>query len=603
MTWDPDGAGPLAAQLVAGGSFYRVGGETVSHITRWDGAAWQPFGDGMSGGDSGGTHVLSLTTWDADGSGPLPAQLVAGGIFNTAGGVTVNGVARWDGAAWQPFGSGVDDSTFPYVYSLSTWDPDGSGPMPVQLVAGGAFNRIGGAAVYHIARWDGASWRAFGSGLNGFIHAVTTWDPDASGPVPAQLVVGDSSITAGFGSENNILHWDGSAWRPFGSGLSGSASPDRLALTIWDPDGPGPLPAQPVAGGDFFFAGSERVNLIARWDGAAWQPLGSGMNNTVFALTTWDPDGTGPMPEQVVAAGEFTNAGDVAVNRIAHWDGAAWQPFGSGMNSNSSPYVLALTTWDPDGSGPLTAQLVAGGAFPTAGGVTVNNIARWDGAAWQPFGSGVSGSVNAFAEWDPDGSGPLTAQLVAGGHFPTAGGVTVNSIARWDGAAWQPFGSGMNGRVLALTTWDADGPGPQPVQLAAAGYFTTAGGVMNNRIARWDGSAWRPFGSGMNSLVYALKAWDPDGSGPLPEQLIAGGAFSTAGGLPAGYLATWSTRSPLEPVCRGDFNNSGSVSVQDIFDFLGAYFAVDARADFNGDGAVSLQDVLDFLGAYFAGCS
>ena len=35
----------------------------------------------------------------------------------------------------------------------------------------------------------------------------------------------------------------------------------------------------------------------------------------------------------------------------------------------------ALTTWDPDGNGPLPAQLVAGGAFTTAGGVTVNGIA------------------------------------------------------------------------------------------------------------------------------------------------------------------------------------------------------------------------------------
>ncbi len=62
------------------------------------------------------------------------------------------------------------------------------------------------------------------------------------------------------------------------------------------------------------------------------------------------------------------------------------------------------------------------------------------------------------------------------------------------------------------------------------------------------------------------------------------------------------TRSPLPPACPADFNNSGSVSVQDIFDFLGAYFAASPSADFNADGAVSLQDILDFLGAYFSGC-
>jgi hypothetical protein len=42
--------------------------------------------------------------------------------------------------------------------------------------------------------------------------------------------------------------------------------------------------------------------------------------------------------------------------------------------------------------------------------------------------------------------------------------------------------------------------------------------------------------------------------------------------------------------------------VQDIFDFLTAYFAGDLRADFNHSGAISVQDIFDFLAAYFAGC-
>jgi hypothetical protein len=32
--------------------------------------------------------------------------------------------------------------------------------------------------------------------------------------------------------------------------------------------------------------------------------------------------------------------------------------------------------------------------------------------------------------------------LIAGGWFTTAGGQTVNRIARWDGSAWHPFTSG-----------------------------------------------------------------------------------------------------------------------------------------------------------------
>ena len=37
--------------------------------------------------------------------------------------------------------------------------------------------------------------------------------------------------------------------------------------------------------------------------------------------------------------------------------------------------------------------------------------------------------------------------LYAGGYFTTAGGVTANYIAKWDGSAWSALGSGMNERL------------------------------------------------------------------------------------------------------------------------------------------------------------
>ncbi|HMN39723.1 MAG TPA: GC-type dockerin domain-anchored protein [Phycisphaerales bacterium] len=53
--------------------------------------------------------------------------------------------------------------------------------------------------------------------------------------------------------------------------------------------------------------------------------------------------------------------------------------------------------------------------------------------------------------------------------------------------------------------------------------------------------------------------------------------------------------------CRCDVNNSGDITVQDIFDFLNLWFANnDPRADFNGDGQVSVQDIFDFLSCWFS---
>lgn len=61
---------------------------------------------------------------------------------------------------------------------------------------------------------------------------------------------------------------------------------------------------------------------------------------------------------------------------------------------------------------------------------------------------------------------------------------------------------------------------------------------------------------------------------------------------------------PLNPTtcCAANINGSGGLSVQDIFDFLAAYFSNDPHADFNSTGGISVQDIFDFLAAYFAGC-
>lgn len=54
------------------------------------------------------------------------------------------------------------------------------------------------------------------------------------------------------------------------------------------------------------------------------------------------------------------------------------------------------------------------------------------------------------------------------------------------------------------------------------------------------------------------------------------------------------------PPCPCDFNGQSGLTVQDIFDFLAAYFA--GAADFNNDSITSVQDIFDFLSCYFSGC-
>ena len=73
-------------------------------------------------------------------------------------------------------------------------------------------------------------------------------------------------------------------------------------------------------------------------------------------------------------------------------------------------------------------------------------------------------------------------------------------------------------------------------------------------------------------------------------------------------LGTGNTSRSFTPIsivtacCPADFNGAGGVTVQDIFDFLAAWFAGNPSADFNGVSGVTVQDIFDFLAAWFMGC-
>ena len=350
---------------------------------------------------------------------------------------------------------------------------------------------MGGLDANHVARWDGSVWQTLGTGVDEYVEALTTFDPDGAGPQSALLIAGGAFTFAGGAEVSKVATWDGGAWQPLGLGMDGVV----FALATFEPEGVNPQPPQLIAGGTMQFAGQVILNRIGRWNGTSWQPLGTGMNSHVFALTTFTPDGAGPQPSQLIAAGNFTTAGEVAANRIARWDGTAWHTLGTGLNSA----VYALTTFDPDGAAHQPAQLIAAGLFTSAGGVTANRIARWDGSTWQPLGAGMNFGVRALTTFDPDGDGPQASQLIAAGNFTTAGGVAADRIARWDGSAWHPVGKLVDGSILALTTFDPDGDDRVAFpRLCVGGYFTQAGSQVSAYFAQWgnDSALWKAASSG-----------------------------------------------------------------------------------------------------------
>ncbi|MFN7020983.1 MAG: matrixin family metalloprotease [Phycisphaerales bacterium] len=71
----------------------------------------------------------------------------------------------------------------------------------------------------------------------------------------------------------------------------------------------------------------------------------------------------------------------------------------------------------------------------------------------------------------------------------------------------------------------------------------------------------------------------------------------------SGYNGLSGTGTMRITCCPADFNLSGVVSVQDLFDYLAAYFAGDPNADVNASGALTVQDLFDYMALYFAGCA
>jgi hypothetical protein len=519
-----DGGGGPA--LYAGGGFHLASGVAASKVARWDGSSWSPLGSGISG--LGISFVEALAVYD-DGGGPA---LYAAGWFFYAGGVTANGIAKWDGSTWAPLQSEVTS----IVRALAVFD-DGGDPT---LCAGGMFQSAAGVGGYGIAKWDGSSWSQMGDGLNSDVRALAVFE-DGDGP---GLYAGGELTYAGGVAANLIARWDGSAWSPLGPGLSGTSNSAVAALAVFD-DGGGPAL---YAGGLFTFADGVPANGIARWDGSTWSSVGggfemSGAEGAANALAVFD-DGGGPA---LYAGGWFTSAGGVDASYIAKWDGTSWSPVGSGTNSP----VVTLAVFD-DGAGPA---LYAGGSFTSAGGVAASRIARWNGSTWSPLGSGMDWSVRALAVFD-DGGGEA---LFAGGAFTTAGGASANSVAKWDGTTWSPLGTGMSGtsagNVAALAVFD-DGGGEA---LFAGGVFASAGGIAAKNVAKWDGSAWSPLGSGVDGFSFPyVAAFAPfdDGAGAA---LYAGGAFTSAIDSGDSYLARWGCASALVPV-PGCFGNAARLN-------------------------------------------
>lgn len=255
------------------------------------------------------------------------------------------------------------------------------------------------------------SWNTLGTGFDLWVNTAIEYNGD--------LIVGGDFTQVGQIAARSIARWDGSEWHAMGTGLHGEV----LALEVYS----GQLIAgvQPAYWDTSSHPVPDTTTWIAKWDGSSWIDLEfpDTTAGDFHDFTIWDG--------KLVVAGMFEVANGAPSNHVAAWNGVSWEPLGGGLQETSSGMVWSLAVYQDD----LYAM---GGSIVNAAGDTINGIARFDGAEWQPLGSGLTSNryddpgqrLEVFRDKLVVGSSRLTA----------AGGIPVNYVATWDGVSWADFG-------------------------------------------------------------------------------------------------------------------------------------------------------------------
>jgi len=498
-----------------------------------------PFdnGSGPIGVDG---SLSAAVVWDPDGAGPLLERLVIGGSFTSVAGVPANNVAQWapETGQWSALGN-----VFIPVSDLEVWNG--------VLYAGGGFadNNVG-TFEEPVRRWDGSTWQPLPSTNTGTVTVLEVYN--------GSLYVGGSFMTHFTQQPDGPAHysarWDPSTpslWRAANLGFGTQTNTAVRALKEFNGD--------LYAGGNIFPSGepSAVVHLTRGNPGTGWTALTAG--NDVGSINDFTV-----FAGSLVIAGGFATVNGVTRNSMAGWNGSSFHGYSTGVGIGGVRCVTihngiaiggAFTTasgspanrtafWPPGGSSwqalgsgmfdgsvedlvSYRGQLIAVGTFDNAG-ATVNGIAHWDGATWGSFGGGIGNYILAMV--------PYNGRMVAGGDFhqPTASLSTAHNVAGWNGNTVSSFGVGTNGLVEALESFKYPGINGS-FELIAGGSFTSAGGVAANRIARWNESplivfpppAWQAMGGGFNNAVTAIERFN--------GVTYAGGFFNS----PAGFVARW----------------------------------------------------------------
>jgi hypothetical protein len=359
-------------------------------------------------------------------------DIYVGGKFSKAAGLIADNIAKWnDNTGWSNVGEG-----FPYLMTRLTC-------IDNLIYAGGEFGPHYGVQGAYISIWNGNKWSIPSVGADNIVASFAKYGNN--------VLVGGSFVNIGGLVANRLAIWNNALgkWTKFGSNIDNDV--DEIAVDGDDI----------YIGGSFTHINNSIFNYIAKWDYKTqnWVSLGQGANAVIYTITIHG--------DNIYFGGRFTSIGNISANRIAVWNKRTnvWSSMNNGV-SGDDVLVSRIVIKGND--------VYVAGDFISAGGISANNIARWDEttSTWYPLGSGLTGGSARGMEISND-------NLYVTGYFTTAGGKPSYYFARYrlPGSApnkptliypnnnetislqnpvfkWNDYGSGTYFRIQVSTTSD-----------------------------------------------------------------------------------------------------------------------------------------------------
>ncbi|KAB2925726.1 MAG: T9SS type A sorting domain-containing protein [Bacteroidetes bacterium] len=483
------------------GAFNRAGGKIANCIARWNGSSWDTLGAGTT---------TELTQVEVDSLGRV---YVAGVRAPSSANSTVDAVSRWNGKTWEKLGTGITSSQygqnprvndmilsggrlllcgdFKYPGGVGTtgaasydivnerWSalvgknthgfPDGAvftlhERSNGDVFVGGEFNYAGATPARRLARWNGQRWDSVGTGSYKNTSTVRALASDDT-----VLYIGGGFSSFNGVNSMGVIKWNGSSFQSMnGPGQPGSFGSDVRAIVRYGSD--------IVVAGSFdapfgVFPNQKTAYSIVRWNGTAWDSIGTGIRSgaskgTVYALAV--------KGNELFAAGSFTTAGTMPASAVARWDGSAWSSVGGAeFRYNKSASQAVITAMAVVGN-----DLYVAGKFDSIGTKAVWHIAKWNGSTWDTVSLGLKGNTSGITDMAVDKSGRL---YIVGKFTSIGGNAAYKYFARWNGTTWENLGTATSSFQQDMAMARADTRG----NIYVSGYFGYIDGYSSQNFAAY----------------------------------------------------------------------------------------------------------------------